>query len=177
MKDNKRPIIYLGILYPDYKITKDGEIWKDDYDENGELEGNHLITPRDDGRGYHQVDIKGKDGLRKTVKVHLAMMHTWKPLEDYSGMIVNHKDGNKKNNKLINLEWLTYRGNTEHAMKTGLRKDTTYLGKSKVMQIVRMLKKGMSLSDISAETEVSKHIVMDIKRKKSYSFYTNDIDF
>lgn len=177
MKDELRPITYLGVTYYNYKINKKGEVWKDNYNEDGELENSTTINPRDDGRGYNQVDIKDKDGIRKTVKVHLAMMHTWKPLKDYSGMIVNHKDGNKKNNKLMNLEWLTYRGNTEHAMNTGLRKDTTYLGKSKVMQIVRMLKKGMSLSDISAETEIPKHIIMDIKRKKSYSYFTNDIDF
>lgn len=53
------------------------------------------------------------------------------------GLQVNHKDGDKKNNTVENLEYVTPLGNTRHYLKLGLKKNFTYgetNGQSKLTQ-------------------------------------------
>ena len=40
-----------------------------------------------------------------------------------NGFEVNHKDGNKLNNSIDNLEWCSYKRNADHMFNTGLRED------------------------------------------------------
>jgi hypothetical protein len=40
-------------------------------------------------------------------------------------LVVNHLDGNKRNDRLSKLEWTSYSGNSRHMYETGLRKDNT----------------------------------------------------
>lgn len=53
----------------------------------------------------------------KRLRVHRLVMITWKYRIDYIFMTVNHKDGNKINNNINNLEWLTLEDNTRHYFK------------------------------------------------------------
>ena len=43
---------------------------------------------------------------------------------------VNHIDGNKSNNFVGNLEWISRKGNTQHAIATGLRADSNMRGRT-----------------------------------------------
>lgn len=70
--------------------------------------------------GYLQVGLC-KDGKTHLVTVHslVAKLFVKNPL---NGTEINHKDGDKTNNKSSNLEWVTRSENMKHAYKKGLKK-------------------------------------------------------
>lgn len=68
--------------------------------------------------GYHLVGLY-KNGARKNAPVHRLVAETFIPRKN-SRLIVNHIDGNKQNNNVSNLEWITMRENTLHAYEKGL---------------------------------------------------------
>lgn len=67
--------------------------------------------------GYYQVVISlGSRTNKKVFRVHKAVVETFIPnFKKYK--VVNHKDLNKLNNNVLNLEWCTQKYNMEHASK------------------------------------------------------------
>jgi hypothetical protein len=70
-------------------------------------------------RGYPVVRLSYA-GFIKTIPVHRLVAEAFNDNPDNKPE-VNHKDGNKLNNKADNLEWSTYSENLQHAYNTGLR--------------------------------------------------------
>lgn len=70
------------------------------------------------GSGY-PIFHKYEDGKRKTIMIHRVVAEAFieNPL---SLPVVNHKDGNKYNNSVENLEWCSYKENSGHAREMGL---------------------------------------------------------
>ena len=68
-----------------------------------------------DGYVTYRITANGK---KNHLKAHRLMLNAW--LGEKPNLVVNHKDGNKKNNKLSNLEWCTVAENNAHAIRTGL---------------------------------------------------------
>lgn len=82
-------------------------------------------------KGYHCIALR-KDKKIKVFRIHRLVMEHFgekQPSEDYQ---VNHIDGDKSNNRIDNLEWVTPRENTLHAINTGLRHNPTEQTKKKM---------------------------------------------
>ena len=85
--------------------------------------------------GYISYSIKNKEGKVVVKRLHRLMMETFNPdksnfkylsKEDrdkinLDNLVINHKDGNKLNNNLENLEWCTQAYNNAEAYRLGLR--------------------------------------------------------
>lgn len=56
------------------------------------------------------------NGKRKTIPIHSAIAKSFLGDKIVDGFVINHKDGNKQNNHLDNLEWVTPKENMQHAV-------------------------------------------------------------
>lgn len=81
-----------------------------------------IIKPKKNSNGYLIVGLH-KNGIRKEVAIQrLVAIAFIKNLEEKPE--VNHIDGNKENNNVFNLEWVTHKENMEHARNNNLIKVT-----------------------------------------------------
>ena len=77
-------------------------------------DGLKLLKPGKDTRGYLQVDLC-KFGEKKNKLVHRLVLEAFLPNKDADKLTVNHKDENKTNNNIDNLEWLTIGDNIRYS--------------------------------------------------------------
>lgn len=109
------------------------EIWKDIDGYDGDYQVSSLgrirtwkscrglPVPRiricsDDGHGYSQICLSHKNH-QKTIHVHILVAKAFLP-NPYNLKELNHKDENKKNNCVDNLEWCTRKYNVNYGSRT-----------------------------------------------------------
>lgn len=73
------------------------------------------VRKQTDRKGYRKIRINNKD-----VSIHRLVAETFLE-QEHDGLQVNHKDGNKANNRVDNLEWVEASENVKHAYRTGLK--------------------------------------------------------
>ena len=85
-------------------------------------DGKHLATKKLNGgcypNGYEFVCLR-KDGHNRNRMIHRMVAEAFIPNPD-NLPVVNHRDGNKHNNDMTNLEWCTNSQNRKHAYDLGL---------------------------------------------------------
>jgi len=102
------------INYPKYLISNDGCVFSLDYNHTKKTKA---LKPQN-SHGYKRVALC-KNGTSKLTLIHrLVLIHFLR--QPALNEVANHKDGNKENNCIENLEWVTPLENTRHAHKNSL---------------------------------------------------------
>lgn len=99
----------------EYEIYDDGRVWS--------LKRNKFIKPFTNTKGYEMVSLYSLATGEKKKLVHRLVGIAFSENTEKKPQI-NHIDGNKTNNHISNLEWMTASENNQHAWDTGLRKRT-----------------------------------------------------
>jgi hypothetical protein len=125
--------------YKNYKISNLGRFkFLDNRISNGYLQNGYLTTSI--GENMY--------------KIHRLVAFAFIPNPD-NKPVVNHKDGNKLNNVLENLEWTTHKENSDHSFETGLREKN-------VNKIVCLDMEGNLVKIYKSQIEASKELNIDI---------------
>ncbi len=101
-----------------YSITKDSKVWSHKRIIRGRKYGGNWLSPKN-SNGYLHVILCNK-GIMKIKLIHRLVAKAF-ILNPNNKPCINHKDGNKSNNDITNLEWVTYSENDLHAFKIGLK--------------------------------------------------------
>lgn len=95
-------------LSPELYVSRTGVVWTEDRET--------FVRPKHNKYGYPGFSSRDKPYL-----LHIVLASTFirKPLSNRP-LVINHRDGQKGNFTLTNLEWVTESQNAKHASQTGL---------------------------------------------------------
>lgn len=167
---------FLPAVKDRYYINSKGELFTD----NGAKKMKDALK-----NGYVKNQLCHKDGTQKSYFRHRLVMMCFNPVENQDNLQVNHKDGNKLNNSLENLEWCTNQENRIHAVKMGLAASlkgvtnpASKLLQEQVIDIIHDLLNHVPYSQILKKYPfISKSTISAIKNKRNWTYLTKDIKF
>lgn len=141
-----------------YTILPDGRVFRN------RLKSSKLLRTKQHRKGYIEIELYPvENGGKKPFKLHRLLAQTFIPNPE-NKLQVNHKDGNKANNSLANLEWSTNSENQLHAWATGLQ--------PKVKEGKSVVQRSLDGSEIITWNKQSYAAIMNygsLERKKNIS--------
>lgn len=159
-----------------YRVNSEGQVYS--------KRTNKIIKQNISKKGYCVVSTKigGRTGKCKMLRVHRIVAETFIPNPE-NKPFVNHIDGNKTNNSVSNLEWVTAKENTNHAIKHHLMNpfQISKLAISKrrlTDEQVRFIRLNATLSyperksirELASIFKISHSIISDIVNLKIYTY-------
>lgn len=146
-----------------YAISNHGRVYS--------LRYKRLLRPASASNGYLIVDLR-LDMSHNYRRVHRMVAESFIPNPDNKSY-VNHIDGNKLNPRIHNLEWVTAKENSQHAVKTGLYRPARprKLTHDDIRAIRARCVNGCKIngqSAIAKEYGVTRQVIISIMNGKTY---------
>ena len=145
------------------------------------------VSLRPDKKGYLGFDHKVNNTSVSSGRVHRLVAKAFIPNPDNKPQ-VNHKDGNKQNNHVSNLEWVTDQENRQHAIDNNLfktikqkerarceRNNMAKLKNSDVIEIRKLLP-NLSHTEIAKRYGVSRSTITLIANNKTWNYVDQQVE-
>ena len=162
-----------------YSIREDGKVIAERKIFNMPKGGVRITERRvlkDASNTKYQFVVLQKNAVKKHKQVHRLVAEAFIPNPENKPE-VNHKDGDKTNNKKSNLEWATRSENQQHAVSTGLRTYEFNQGtknfnslftEDEVRSIRKRWSEGTSSLKMAREFGTAKSTILRIAKKQTY---------
>ena len=170
--------IYINDNKTIYEISSSGRVRSK---KKGKVK---ILKPSKCGSGYYKITMYHKGKYYQKMIHSLVASVFIKKDDPYNKLQVNHIDGNKLNNSVNNLEWVTRSENIRHALKLNLSKpkkgkDVHFckIDESIAHQICVLLSLGIRPKKISKILGISRQIIQHIKSKNSWKHISSQYNF
>ena len=148
-----------------YFITEDGKVIR-----NGKKLKESKCGGRKRGSEYLAI-VLCKNGKVKTKYIHRLVAEHY-ILNKYNKKTVNHKDGNRLNNNVSNLEWATGSEQNLHAQKLGLKAtgEKCSFAKLKNKDVRKIRKSKKKLEELSKQFSVCIATISMVRNRKIWRY-------
>lgn len=163
--------------FPNYKIDVNGNVYSRYKYKTGIVcdKWRKLKPVLDKGTGYYLVTLV-HDGYRKNQFIHRLIASAFIPNPENKPQ-VNHIDGDKTNNDIKNLEWVTAKENLDHAIRIGLHDKGRLRQCNPIVQYTKdgiFIKEFLSACHASRELDVPQSNILKVlkgRRKIAGGFH------
>lgn len=127
------------------------------------------------GEGQYQgVSLRLIDGGSVWMHIHRILMITFKYVQGFENLEVNHINGKKHDNDINNLEWVTHAQNMRHAAQSGLISKHRFTD-DEVRNIIELyINDKLGYTEIAKIYNCTKTSIYEILNGKSYKYISEE---
>ena len=142
--------------FEDYEVTKEGQVIN--------TKTGRILKGQANSKGYLRVSLCGKFYF-----IHRLVAEKYIPNPENKTQ-VNHIDGNKLNNCVDNLEWMTNKENRRHAVENGLQATGSKCLKKLDWDKVHYIREHLEVSNakLAKKFNVSPTCIADVKNYRTW---------
>ena len=162
-----------------YQVSSLGRVRSLDRKVYNYIKRGRVLKPHDNGRKYQQVSLHNGNSCEKHCYIHILVAKAF--IENPNGYKqVNHKDFDKTNNCVENLEWVSQAQNREHYRKSAyaraVEEDRQRKIRTKFVErvlkekekIIELYKTGLSIKETAKRSGVGRDFATSVLRLYEY---------